>query len=125
MAEHSIENEELKILVSDHGGELVSLVKKETGQEYIWNADKAFWGRHAPVLFPIVGGLRENIYRFGGREYRLGQHGFARDMEPSLSYCLNLIVLIFSSLSYCFLFSHLYLIVLILLSFIFHLYLPF
>lgn len=85
MAEHSIENEELKILVSDHGGELVSLVKKETGQEYIWNADKAFWGRHAPVLFPIVGGLRENIYRFGGREYRLGQHGFARDMEFELA----------------------------------------
>ena len=85
MAVHTIENEELRIQVSDHGGELVSIVKKATGKEYLWNADPAFWGRHAPVLFPIVGGLKDKTYRYGGKEYRMGQHGFARDMEFELA----------------------------------------
>lgn len=85
MAIHTIENEKLKIQVSDHGGELVSIIKKETGQEYIWNADAAYWGRHAPVLFPIVGGLKNKTYRYNEREYILGQHGFARDMEFELA----------------------------------------
>lgn len=81
MAIRTLENEEIKIQVSDHGGELVSLVKKSTGEEYIWNADPAFWGRHAPVLFPIVGGVKDKKYTVAGKEYSLGQHGFARDME--------------------------------------------
>ncbi len=85
MAVHTIENEKLKIQVSDHGGELISIIKKETGQEYIWNADATYWGRHAPVLFPIVGGLKNKTYRYNKKEYILGQHGFARDMEFELA----------------------------------------
>ncbi len=85
MAVHTLENEELKIQVSDHGGELVSIVKKSDGQEYLWNADPAFWNRHAPVLFPFVGGLKDKTYRYQGKEYCLGQHGFARDMEFELA----------------------------------------
>lgn len=84
MALHTIENEELKVQVSDHGGELVSIVKKATGQEYLWNADPAFWSRHAPVLFPFVGGLKNKTYRYQGKDYTLGQHGFARDMDFEL-----------------------------------------
>ncbi|MDE6873804.1 MAG: aldose 1-epimerase family protein [Lachnospiraceae bacterium] len=84
MAIHTVENEELKVQVSDHGGELVSIVRKADGQEYLWNADPAFWNRHAPVLFPFVGGLRDKTYRYQGKSYSLGQHGFARDMEFEL-----------------------------------------
>ena len=84
MAVHTLENEQLKIQVSDHGGELLSIVKKATGQEYMWNGDPKFWNRHAPVLFPFVGGLKDKTYRYKGQEYSLGQHGFARDMEFEL-----------------------------------------
>ncbi len=84
MAVHIIENEELKVQVLDHGGELVSIIKKATGKEYLWNADPAWWNRHSPVLFPFVGGLKDKTYRYGGREYTLGQHGFARDKEFEL-----------------------------------------
>ena len=75
MAVHTIENEKLKIQVSDHGGELISIIKKETGQEYIWNADAAYWGRHAPVLFPIVGGLKNKTYRvdLSGIDHKLSR----------------------------------------------------
>ena len=47
-------------------------------------ADPAYWGRHSPVLFPIVGSVWNKIYRVNGKEYELGQHGFARDMDFTL-----------------------------------------
>ncbi|MDE7325269.1 MAG: aldose 1-epimerase family protein [Lachnospiraceae bacterium] len=81
MAVHTIENEELIVQVSDHGGELVSIVKKSIGKEYLWNANPVWWNRHAPVLFPFVGGLKNKTYRYGGKDYTLLQHGFARDKE--------------------------------------------
>lgn len=85
MAIHTLENEELRIQVSDHGGELISLVKKSTGKEYLWNADPEFWGRHAPILFPFVGSLKDKAYTYEGKSYTMGQHGFARDMEFELA----------------------------------------
>ena len=54
------------------------------GKEYLWQADPAFWKRHSPVLFPIVGSVWENEYRNEGITYTLRQHGFARDMEFTL-----------------------------------------
>lgn len=61
------------------GAELISLKDVVTGMEFLWQADAEFWGRHAPVLFPIVGKLKEDKYAYGEREYSLSQHGFARD----------------------------------------------
>lgn len=69
------------IQVNSMGAELTSLKDVATGTEYMWNADPAYWKRTSPVLFPIVGGLKEGKYRLDGREYPMGQHGFARDME--------------------------------------------
>lgn len=75
-----IENEVLVATFQEKGGELISLQNKETGIEYIWQGDPAFWGRHAPVLFPIVGRLKEDRYQYAGKTYQMTQHGFARDM---------------------------------------------
>lgn len=76
---HTLKNDVLTVNVSDHGAELTSIRKGSI--EYLWQADPAFWGRHSPVLFPIVGSVWEKRYRVDGREYELGQHGFARDMD--------------------------------------------
>lgn len=62
------------------GGELVSL-KDEKGQEYIWEGDPAFWSGQNPVLFPIVGSLKDGKVDIGGKTYEMGRHGFARGME--------------------------------------------
>lgn len=62
-----------------HGAELTSFVKDDV--EYLWQADPAVWGRHAPVLFPIVGRLPDDTYLHNGQTYKLTQHGFARDRE--------------------------------------------
>ena len=42
---HILENEEICIEVDTHGAELKSLVRKDTGTEYMWKADPQFWGR--------------------------------------------------------------------------------
>lgn len=63
--------------ISSAGAELVSL--KEDGAELLWQAGPE-WPRHAPVLFPIVGKLAEDTLRHDGRDYRVTQHGFARDL---------------------------------------------
>lgn len=72
----------LTIEVSRHGAELCSI--KKDGREYLWQADPAFWKRHSPVLFPIVGSLWNGRCRIGGKEYEMSQHGFARDMDFTL-----------------------------------------
>lgn len=79
---HTLKNDILTVEVSGHGAELTSIRKEST--EYLWQADPAFWGRHSPVLFPIVGSVWEKRYRVEGKEYELGQHGFARDMDFTL-----------------------------------------
>lgn len=76
-----LENEKLKVAIQEKGAELTSIVKKETGTEYLWNADPAYWKRHAPVLFPVVGAVKGDTYRYAGKEYKIEKHGFARDME--------------------------------------------
>ena len=48
----------LRAAVDSHGGELVSL-RDAAGTEYIWNGDPAFWPGRNPLLFPIVGNLKD------------------------------------------------------------------
>ncbi|MCD7868174.1 MAG: aldose 1-epimerase family protein [Clostridiales bacterium] len=77
----TIENSHLRISVSDRGAELCSIYDRENEREILWQADTAFWGRHAPVLFPNVGRHSKDVYRVNGRTYSSHQHGFARDMD--------------------------------------------
>lgn len=78
---YKLENETLEILIAAKGAELQKVYNKQTKLDYLWDADPAFWGKHSPVLFPIVGSLKDNSYRFNHQTYHLSRHGFARDME--------------------------------------------
>lgn len=80
----TLSNDFITIQISDHGAELTSIVAND--KEYLWQADPKFWGRHSPVLFPQVGRVWNNVYRHEGKEYQLGQHGFARDRDFQLTY---------------------------------------
>ncbi len=82
MGMHIIENEYLRVTVSDAGAELISVFDKENAAERIWIGDPAVWNRHAPVLFPFVGKVMDGKYRIGEKEYAMKtQHGFARDLD--------------------------------------------
>ena len=75
-----IENKYLEVGIDPKGAELVSLYHKDHDLEYMWGADPVFWGKSSPVLFPIVGGLKDNSYIFEGKTYDLPRHGFAREL---------------------------------------------
>lgn len=79
-----LKNEVLQVEISDFGAELQSIKTIEKNQEYLWHGDAKFWGRRSPVLFPIVGSVVNGVYYYEGKEYKLSQHGFARDSKFSL-----------------------------------------
>jgi galactose mutarotase-like enzyme len=76
---YTIENQFLKVEVVEKGAELSSIFQKKHQVEYLWSGDPSFWAKKSPVLFPIVGTLKNNSYIFGGKSYSLGRHGFARE----------------------------------------------
>lgn len=80
MSTHHLKNNLLSLSVNSFGAELISL-KNNSGHELIWQADKNIWPRYAPVLFPIVGKLKNDQYTYQNKTYTLSQHGFARDKE--------------------------------------------
>ncbi|MDD3192861.1 MAG: aldose 1-epimerase family protein [Oscillospiraceae bacterium] len=80
---YTIQNGYLTAQVKTKGAELCSL-KDGQGTEFLFDANPAYWGRSAPVLFPFVGSLKNKAFSYGGRSYPMGQHGFARDMEFTL-----------------------------------------
>lgn len=78
-------NRKLEIGVKEHGAELCSIIRKSDGREYMWQASPEYWKRHSPVLFPIVGSLWNKEMRQDGKTYNMSQHGFARDMDFTLT----------------------------------------
>lgn len=93
VVDRELTNGVVTIKVSNDGAELTSIKKDATGREYLWQADPKYWKRHSPVLFPIVGAVWDGEYRSKGQKdvlpqgapwvtqrFKLGQHGFARDM---------------------------------------------
>lgn len=81
---YHLENEFLKIAVDTHGAELSSIFNKKENKELLWQGDSKYWGRKSPVLFPVVGKYKNGKTTYNGKEYALGQHGFARDSEFTL-----------------------------------------
>jgi galactose mutarotase-like enzyme len=79
-----LENANLKLTISKLGAEIKSLIYKPQQRECMWQADPKVWGRTAPVLFPIVGQVRNNNYKYNTQSYNMTQHGFARDCEFSV-----------------------------------------
>lgn len=74
-----LENESLVVTISTLGAELQSVINKSNQLEYLWQADPKVWARHSPVLFPIVGRLKNDTYTYNEKQYSMGQHGFARN----------------------------------------------
>lgn len=76
---YQLENDLLRISIDAKGAELKSVYSKTSNFDYIWGADPAYWAKTSPVLFPIVGAVKENTYYYEGQPYHLPRHGFARD----------------------------------------------
>ena len=82
---YSLQNERFRLSASDMGAKLTSFQEVRTAQpyEYIWQ-DRNVWNGQSPLLFPIVGRLRDDTYVLNGRSYTLRKHGFAKRMRFAL-----------------------------------------
>ncbi len=81
---YSIENEKLKVEINSTGAELYSLYSKKSNTEYLWQGDPAYWRGRAYNLFPFIGRMYEETFRYEGKEYHSRIHGLARYFEFTL-----------------------------------------
>ncbi len=77
----TLQNERFSSRIEVRGAEIRSLREFATGIEYVWKADPDWWAGSAPILFPIVGGLKDGGYVYGGKEYAMPQHGIVRKKD--------------------------------------------
>ena len=75
-----LQNNFLTVEIATFGAEIKSILDNQNN-EWMWNANPNFWGKTSPILFPIVGSLKNNTFIYKGENYSLSRHGFARDME--------------------------------------------
>jgi galactose mutarotase-like enzyme len=81
---HYIQSKRINVGIDSKGAELKTVFHKGHNLEYMWGGDPAIWAKTSPVLFPIVGTLKDNKYKYNGRDFTLGRHGFARDKAFSI-----------------------------------------
>ncbi len=78
---HTISNNHLQVTVLNKGAEISSVQSQKSGLEYMWGADPAIWGSHAPVLFPAIGSFKNNECTIDGKVYQIPKHGIIRHNE--------------------------------------------
>lgn len=76
-----LENEHIRVSFVAKGAELQHITGVDSGTAYLWDGDAKHWAKFSPVLFPIIGALKNDTYQFEGEVYSLPRHGFARDMD--------------------------------------------
>ena len=77
---YTIENERFRVSVRNTGAELAGFAdKSDGGYEYVRQPDE-IWDGQSPLLFPVVGRLRDDVYDVYGQRYTLEKHGFARKL---------------------------------------------
>lgn len=75
---HTISNAEIQLRVKQEGAEICSIKSIKSGKEFIWEGIPEIWGSQAPVLFPVIGALKNNTYQYNDKIYSLPKHGFIR-----------------------------------------------
>lgn len=78
---YKIQNDKIEVGIKQKGAELASIIDRASHQEYMWEADPTYWGRHSSILFPIVGRLNDDQFQIAGHSYPIKQHGFARNTD--------------------------------------------
>lgn len=74
-----LENKNFLVEISSFGAELKKFENKALKKNFIWNANPIVWNRSSPILFPIIGELKDGYFQHDNQKYLLSKHGFARD----------------------------------------------
>lgn len=81
MNKYLLENDVYKLEIHALGAELKSVFHKGLKKEILYTGNGSWWNRSAPVLFPIVGRLKNDSYSVNDQNFALSQHGFARNLN--------------------------------------------
>lgn len=73
-----LKNEFLEVELNPKGAEIIKILGQRDGLNYMWRRDPSLWASSAPILFPIVGALKNNECRIDNKTYSMTQHGFSR-----------------------------------------------
>ncbi len=75
-----LQNSKLLVKADSIGAELKSIKRVNDSEdiEYLWQLNPKVWERQAPLLFPVIGRLKDEEYTYDGQTYKIGIHGFAR-----------------------------------------------
>ena len=79
-----ISNDKITIEVNTLGAELHSLKRTGDDYEYLWQGNPEIWASRSPLLFPIVGAVKNGQMKVDGKHYPIGNHGFAKISEFEL-----------------------------------------
>lgn len=80
-----LENDYLHCEIDVKGAEIAKLIGRQDGINYMWKQDPSLWGHSAPVLFPIVGALKDGKTVIEGKTYEMNQHGFSRNTDYEIA----------------------------------------
>ncbi len=81
---HQLENDVLYVEIKSKGAELCRIKNKDNNIDYLWSGDSKYWSGQSPILFPIVGNVRNDEYRIEDNIFHLVKHGFGRHSEFQL-----------------------------------------
>ena len=81
--EYALQNGRFTAVATTRGGELVSFREGQT--EYLWQGDPAYWAGRNPILFPVVGALKDGVVQSPNGPCRMDRHGFARNSQFTLA----------------------------------------
>ncbi|NLH62719.1 MAG: aldose 1-epimerase family protein [Erysipelotrichaceae bacterium] len=81
MAQYTLKNDLVTVVIDEHASEIHSFRDNQTGIEYMWQGDPKYWTGRNPTLFPIVGSTWDKKLHIHGKEYDIGNHGFARHSD--------------------------------------------
>jgi galactose mutarotase-like enzyme len=80
----NLSNDLIQIKIKKKGAELCAIKLLSNGKDYMWKGDPKIWGGISPVLFPIVGALKDRSYLLDGVKYSMQGHGFFRNSPLEL-----------------------------------------
>lgn len=77
----TLKNHQNLVKIASKGAQLITWKNSESDKEILWQQNDKYWNRVAPILFPIVGRLKGDRFRYKDDYYPMSQHGFAREAE--------------------------------------------
>ena len=75
---HTLSNQKLRVSILNKGAEISEITSIENNKNYLWDGNPEIWGSYAPVLFPIIGSLKNNTCEINNRQYNIPKHGIIR-----------------------------------------------